>query len=141
MSWEAEDLDLSLIHQRHCTIHTNGCIDGGKQLQLRPDWNVDDFLSACEQRLDLPYTLKRVFNLDGLEITDVMMIGDDALLFVSRGEDFLPPRSQGDDSDTAGERDGSGLPALVGNYKVLCLYTLLCQIVEHCRRRQKRLAC
>ena len=55
----------------------------------------------------------------GMEITDLMMISDDAVLFVSKGADFVPPRAQGEEGSYS-ELDGtSGIPALVGGYKVI----------------------
>jgi hypothetical protein len=111
-----DDLDLiSRLHQRHCTVNRNGCLLGGKQLQLRPEWSIYDLLCAAEERLGLTATPRRLFNSDGMEITDLMMIGDDAVLFVSGGGDFVPPRSQ---DDHAGAAEVDGLPTLVGGFKV-----------------------
>jgi hypothetical protein len=115
-----DDLDfISRLHQRHATVNRNGCLGGGKQLQLRPEWSIYDLLCAAEERLGLTATPRRLFNSDGMEITDLMMIGDDAVLFVSGGGDFVPPRSQ---DDHAGAAEIDGLPTLVGGFRVREVY-------------------
>ena len=63
-------------------------------LYLDPEWTLQDFLSAASHRLDLFPTAIRLFNADGVEIDDCMMIVDDDLLFLSNGPDFSPPTAK-----------------------------------------------
>ncbi|CAM9168878.1 unnamed protein product, partial [Phaeothamnion confervicola] len=134
---------LELSRGMRITVHSNGRISGGKTLHVQPHWSMDDLLNAAQQRLALAYAPRRVFNADGMEITDLMMLEDDAIAFVSGGSDFVPPEL--DDADgaegggggaTTGSPNGggggsggtssggwsgspsSGLPAVVGGYRV-----------------------
>lgn len=52
---EEDELDISRVHRR-VTLHRNGHMDDSKQLQLRPEWTMDDLLCAAEARLGLATT-------------------------------------------------------------------------------------
>jgi hypothetical protein len=52
-----DGLDISRVHRR-VTLHRNGRLDGAKQLQLRPEWTLDDLLCAAEARMGLGATPK-----------------------------------------------------------------------------------
>lgn len=114
---EDHELDISRMHQVRITINRNGRIDGGRHLQLRPEWSLENLLYAAEKRLDLDATPSRVFNSDGMEITDLRMIEDGAIVFVSHGAGFIPPRSEGEEKEPT--MDENGIPTLVAGYKVL----------------------
>lgn len=88
---------------------------------MESEWTIEDFLSAASKRLDLFPTAKRIFNADGVEIDDCMMIVDNDLLFLSDGAKFQPPsrmrkgvESDGhlnidDDEDNDDGKDGSSV--------------------------------
>lgn len=79
-------------NQRKCIqVAINGDFDGGKVLYMEPDWTFHEFLNAASQRLDLISSANRVFNVDGVEIDDCMMIEDNDLLFLSMDSDFIAP--------------------------------------------------
>ncbi len=88
-------------------------------LYLEPDWSYLDFLNAASNRLQMGPAAKRCFNSDGVEINDCMMIEDDDMLFLSSGEDFLPPFDQSVDVDDGDSKkvEGEKLPHSIGGYK------------------------
>lgn len=94
---------------------------------MDPEWTLQNFLSAASQRLDLFPTASRLFNADGVEIDDCMMIVDDDLLFLSNGADFSPPSAKGfsgeggSDSDRLRDKltsNEENVPATIGGYRV-----------------------
>ena len=118
----------------------------GKTMSLELNWTLEAILSTASQRLNVS-TAKRLFNADGIEINDAMMIQDEDMLFLSNGEEFVPkpydykkPNAAGigqDDDVTSGNeaqtRDpfamsggindqfaakSDNLPPIIGNYKV-----------------------
>jgi len=119
----------------------------GKTMFLELNWTLEAILSTASQRLSIS-TAKRLFNADGVEINDAMMIQDEDMLFLSSGEEFVPkPRDykktpatvmaeqeagtqRGDEdlerdplSMSGGVNDrfaakGDNLPPMIGNYKV-----------------------
>ena len=114
----------------------------GKTMFLEMNWGLEGILSNASKRLEIP-TAKRLFNADGIEIDDVMMIQDEDMLFLSSGEEFVPKppsytATSGPDRTLAAELDinrnqnqsDSGgiddkyasktdnLPPVIGNYKV-----------------------
>lgn len=60
-------------------------------LYMESEWTIEDFLGEASKRLDLFPTAKRIFNADGVEIDDCMMIVDNDMLFLSDGAGFQPP--------------------------------------------------
>lgn len=107
---------------RKCVhVHHNGDFEHGKVLYMESDWTYLDFLNAASQRLNMVPAAKRVFNADGVEIDDCMMIEDDDILFLSIHEDFIAPVDLlGDiiDSSTSGRSETEKIPHIVGGYKV-----------------------
>ena len=84
---------------------------------MEPDWTYFDFLNAASQRIDLSSTAKRVFNANGVEINDCMMIEDNDILFLSAGNNFIEPTNVSiDNTDMGSDRDK--VPSIVGGYKV-----------------------
>lgn len=71
------------------TINFNGEFDTGKVLHLESEWSLHEFLNAASNRLGVA-SLKRIFNSDGVDIDDCMMIEDNDMLFLSNGDDFIP---------------------------------------------------
>lgn len=110
--------DISEMHHRRIAVAYNGCLDGSRTLHLQPDWGMDELLSAAGRRLDLGTCPTRAFTSDGMEVLDIMMLADDVMLFLSCGEDFESPLLAEDSSSVTGEKT-SGLPAIVGGYKVM----------------------
>ncbi|CBN75286.1 Serine/threonine protein kinase [Ectocarpus siliculosus] len=111
--------DISRMHQKQITIHAGdeGLAETGRVLYVEPDWTTDDLLQAAGRRLDLVSTPKRMFNCNGMEVADVMMIEDREVIFFTQGGDYVAPLlADGDDADGGGST--SGLPAVVGAYKV-----------------------
>ena len=108
--------------QRKCiNIHRNGDFDGGKTLYMEPDWSFPEFLSAASQRLDLRSTANRLFNVDGVDIDDCMMIEDNDMVFLSIDEDFIAPNfiTNIDDSAQGNESSDSTISPIVAGFKVL----------------------
>ncbi|CAM9367922.1 unnamed protein product, partial [Discosporangium mesarthrocarpum] len=109
--------DISRMHQKEVTVHAEEDI-GGRTLYVLPDWTADDLLHAIGKRLGLSSTPKRIFNADGMEIADVMMIEDKDIIFVTQGGDFVPPTLVDEDGEGGSPVYSSGLPAVVSGYKV-----------------------
>lgn len=65
-----------------------------------------EFINAASQRLNIVPSAKRVFNANGNEINDVMMIGDEEMLFFSHGEAFIPPKMDNNSSKSNRDADG-----------------------------------
>jgi len=104
-------------HRKCVHVHYNGNFEQGKVLYMEPDWSYLDFLNAASQRLNMVPAAKRVFNADGVEIDDCMMIEDDDILFFSNNEDFIPPMDLTPDDGTT-RPEGEKIPHTVGGYKV-----------------------
>lgn len=75
------------------TINLNGEYDEGRVLHLESEWSLHDFLNASSKRLGVA-SLKRIFNSDGVDIDDCMMIEDNDILFLSNGDEFIPPTAE-----------------------------------------------
>jgi hypothetical protein len=106
--------------QRKCVhIHINGDFERGKVLYMEPDWTYLDFLNAASNRLKMGPAAERCFNSDGVEINDCMMIEDDDMLFLSSGEDFIPPFDQSSEAEdkVSDNVEGEKLPHNIGGYK------------------------
>eukprot|EP00981_Chlorochromonas_danica_P002329 scaffold452_cov180-Ochromonas_danica.AAC.1 len=86
-------------------VHLNGDYDHGK-----------DFLNAASQRLEMASTAKRVFNADGVEIDDCMMIEDDDILFLSINDDYIAPADM--TPENGDNNEGEKIPHVIGGYKV-----------------------
>jgi serine/threonine protein kinase len=79
-----------------------------KTMYVELDWGLADILSSASQRLNIP-TAKRLFNADGVEINDVMMIMDEDMLFLSNGEAFAgAPKPQQINANGSATRDPHG---------------------------------
>ena len=81
--------------RKQVSLYYNGVWDQTrkKQMQIDWSWNLEDVLSSASNRMPELNGGKatRLFNTDGAEIDDAMMIGNDDILFVSEGEDFIVP--------------------------------------------------
>mmetsp|Transcript_20901 Transcript_20901/g.30092 ORF Transcript_20901/g.30092 Transcript_20901/m.30092 type:complete len:833 (+) Transcript_20901:317-2815(+) len=99
-------------------IYLNGEFESGKDLHIESDWTLRDFLNACAQRLGTSMSLKRVFNADGNDLDDCMMIEDNDILFLSNGDDFIPPRL---DVGSVHMRSGpswESIPSVISGFKI-----------------------
>ncbi|CAM9147937.1 unnamed protein product, partial [Hapterophycus canaliculatus] len=112
--------DISRMHQKQVTIHAGdeGLAETGRVLYVEPDWTTDDLLQAAGRRLDLVSTPKRMFNCNGMEVADVMMIEDREVIFFTQGGDYVAPQLTERNGGGEGGGSSSGLPAVVGAYKV-----------------------
>jgi serine/threonine protein kinase len=105
------------------TVNINGVFNEGKTLYVELDWELESVLQSASQRLEIP-PARRIFNADGVEINDSMMIEDDDILFFSDGEDFISPLDDVEDENAEGgetKDEGGGssnLPSSIGGYKV-----------------------
>ena len=92
---ELDGLEASSDSKR-VSVHCNGdylagakqTSDEGRTLDVQPQWTVHDLLNAATHRLDLVPGASRVFNVDGDDVEDVMMIEDGEMLFLSAGADW-----------------------------------------------------
>lgn len=55
-------------------VHVNGDFETGKPLHVAAHWDMDDLLNAASQRLNLVPTARRIFNANGLELDDVVLV-------------------------------------------------------------------
>ena len=88
---------------------------------MEPDWDFLDFLNAASTRLNMVPAATRVFNADGAEVDDCMMIEDDDILFLSNKDDFIPPADLVVDTqepNVNGRPESEKVPSMVGGYKV-----------------------
>jgi len=85
-------------------------------LYIPSHWSMDGFLRKATERLDLNCSATRCFNADGVEVTDMMMVLDGDMLFLSVGEEFISPMFNGEDSFE--DSDRGDIPKSVGGYKV-----------------------
>eukprot|EP00618_Florenciella_parvula_P018126 CAMPEP_0119500978 /NCGR_PEP_ID=MMETSP1344-20130328/22950_1 /TAXON_ID=236787 /ORGANISM="Florenciella parvula, Strain CCMP2471" /LENGTH=437 /DNA_ID=CAMNT_0007537103 /DNA_START=336 /DNA_END=1646 /DNA_ORIENTATION=- len=131
--------NFSMIQQKKITVYRNGDFskEGGQPLYVDTGWDIDQLLNAASQRLDLVPSAQRVFNSDGVELDDVMMVEDKEMLFFSMGADFQAPApptprlqspgpapgispSQDAEWEKNKRRDSlaSNMPGVIGGYKV-----------------------
>lgn len=109
---QEEEFGKTVTAQQKCvSVNKNGEIGHGKVLYVEPDWTLQDFLNAASKRLNLMSTANRVFNADGAEIDDCMMIEDNDILFVSHDRNFILPNRP----DNSLEYD---VPKTVGGYLI-----------------------
>eukprot|EP01035_Chromulina_nebulosa_P035816 gene35816-48155_t len=111
--------------QKKCVyVNHNGDFDHGKVLYMEPDWSYFDFLNAASHRLNMCPAAKRLFNADGVEIDDCMMIEDDDILFLSIVDDFIAPTAHFSDVSSAehqklhGAMEHEKIPHSIGGFKV-----------------------
>mmetsp|Transcript_11556 Transcript_11556/g.15906 ORF Transcript_11556/g.15906 Transcript_11556/m.15906 type:complete len:863 (+) Transcript_11556:156-2744(+) len=111
--------------QKKCVyVNHNGDFDHGKVLYLEPDWSYFELLNAASHRLNMFPAAKRLFNADGVEIDDCMMIEDDDILFLSIVDDFIAPNAHyndagpGDSRKINGATEADKIPHSIGGYKV-----------------------
>lgn len=71
------------------TIFKNGLLQNGKAIFVEDD--MDRFLQAATHMLGSDVPFKRIFNIDGGEIMSIDLILPNEVLFMSCGEDFIPP--------------------------------------------------
>ena len=105
------------------SIYLNGNLTDGKSLYIEASWSIADFLTAASQRLELVPTAKHVFNCDGMEIDDCMMIEDNDILFISQQDTYVPPAAPPptEGSPTVKDRRRMSeppLPTTIGGYAV-----------------------
>jgi hypothetical protein len=77
-------------------------------LYVDPDWSYMEFLNAASQRLELVPSANRVYNQNGVEVSDTMMVADDDMLYFSLGEAFIPPKMARDTGDAGAGPGPSG---------------------------------
>eukprot|EP01041_Mallomonas_annulata_P005975 gene5975-12052_t len=116
--WRGNEDFIVNTHQKCITIHINGQFDSSKVLYMEPDWSLHDLLKAASQRLDLVPTAVHVFNSDGVEVDDCMMIEDNDILFFSTGDKFISPTSQQSKNEGDEVNKDRDMPNIVGGYKV-----------------------
>ena len=115
---------LSFVHnteKKSVVIYLNGNFVDSKTLFVEGDWSISDFLIAASQRLNMTPTAKRVFNADGMEIDDCMMIEDNDILFISPYQDFLAPVAPEPNADSPSQssrRSIENLPNSIGGFIV-----------------------
>ncbi len=110
--WDDFNTDKKIV-----SINRNGVFTEGKTLYLELDWELDIVLQSACQRLEIP-TASRVFNADGVEIDDSMMIEDGDMLFLSDGDDFISPLEDEEEQDPESKDSTDNLPSSIGGYKV-----------------------
>ena len=111
--------DLTVLNQKRITVHVNGDFENGKTLCVQAHWDIDELLNAASNRLGIAAT--RIFNADGNELEDAMLVGEDEILFLSTGADFEAPRPASERSGGipgGDEGDASHLPFTIGGYHV-----------------------
>ena len=81
-----------LEERRKANVFVNGTYEnnGGKTLYLPEEMSMAQLLNAAGRRLNMD--AQRVFNSDGHEIDDLILIDSDDVLFFSGGENFIVPR-------------------------------------------------
>lgn len=117
--WKSES--VLNTEKKSVMIYPNGNFVDSKSLYLEGNWTISDFLIAASQRLEIMPTAKRVFNSDGMEIDDCMMIEDNDILFISPYQDFLPPAAPEPTMDSppqSSRRMSENLPTSIGGYAV-----------------------
>lgn len=98
-------------------VNINGEFGNGKKMYLEDDWSLPEFLNAASQRLGISTTAERIFSADGETINDCMMLEDNEILFLSMGEEFIPPFD--DSGGIPSNKDQTDImPSVVGGYKV-----------------------
>lgn len=104
----------------HAQVHQNGDFENGRTLYVEPDWDIDALLNAATERLSLFPAAARIFDSDGSELDDVMMVEDNEILFVSSGTNFVAPAPTEPPPGEGGhdEEDTSHLPGVIAGYKV-----------------------
>ena len=105
--------------KKQVNVNPNGDFDRGKTMYVEDTWTLEEFLTAASQRLEFPTTAQRLFSADGVEIDDCMMLEDNDILFLSTGEEFIPPfQDDNDDIPEVSRTSGDVLPLTVGGYRV-----------------------
>jgi serine/threonine protein kinase len=111
----------AMDRERKCvSINRNGVFSNSKKFFIELDWDLENILENASHRLEIRIA-KRVFNADGDEIDDAMMIFDDDMLFLSHGDDFKPPPIE-DQDDVADEdkadMEQDNIPPTISGYRV-----------------------
>eukprot|EP01038_Epipyxis_sp_PR26KG_P005993 gene5993-8251_t len=125
LRWNIKEDFVAGNKNKKCVhAHINGDFDHAKVLYMEPDWTYLDLLHAASQRLDMVPAAKKVFNADGVEIDDCMMIEDDDILFFSIVSDFINPPNLVLDNDTLAtgmnnhRNEYDKLPSIAGGFRV-----------------------
>lgn len=90
-------------------------------IYIEAEWLLLDLLNAASQRLDIAPAARRVFNANGVEIDDCIMIEDDDILFLSHGDDFIAPTMNDITHPSTHRLSGHSnikLPGIIGGYVV-----------------------
>ncbi|RYH23649.1 hypothetical protein EON65_17675 [archaeon] len=87
-------------------------------LYMESDWSIFEFLNAASQRLAMESAAKRVFNADGVEINDCMLIEDDDMLFLSINDDFIAPADMVAEESDSTTAPAYRIPTIIGGYRV-----------------------
>jgi len=130
--WQEDSVQNT--QKKRVNVSMNGVFDKSKSLFIEQDWTCLDFLIAASQRLEIVPAANRVFNADGVEIDDCMMVEDNDMLFLSTDAEFIAPPDtapgpisgspKGDRGAIGGGgggsvgRDHEKLPGVIGGYKV-----------------------
>jgi hypothetical protein len=78
--------------RRVCQAYQNGFYEHGMTLYLPDEMTMAELLNAAGRRLNM--NAQRVFNSDGHEITDLILIDPNDVLFFSSGENFCIPKKK-----------------------------------------------
>lgn len=118
--WNETEFDDGISSKKQVNVNLNGDFDNGRNMHIESDWTIEDFLNFASQRMEMAMTAKRVFSADGVEVDDCMMFEDEEILFLSTGDEFIPPLDENDregsaPSSSAGD---AALPKVVNGYKV-----------------------
>ena len=109
-SYFNESFEANALEKKEVHVSVNGVYTDSKSMFVESHWGLKDFLNSASQRLEIS-NVDRLFNSDGVEIDDVMMIVDNDVLFVSDGENFIsppPPTKYGAHSRMSSKVDDGG---------------------------------
>ncbi|TYZ63652.1 hypothetical protein PybrP1_006785 [[Pythium] brassicae (nom. inval.)] len=117
---DIDDFNEHAVQGKPIRAYKNGHFENPKVLFVQHHWTWDEFLCAASQRLEMVPMASRVFNADGAEIDDIMVIEENDMLFFSAGRSFKAPSSGKEDAQSAGGTDEK-FATVVGGYKVTTL--------------------
>uniref|UniRef100_A0A6A7G5G3 Ras-like protein n=1 Tax=Hirondellea gigas TaxID=1518452 RepID=A0A6A7G5G3_9CRUS len=80
-----------MAERKRCTIFDNKNPSDGKVVLLPNHATMKTFLKLSSEKLG--FTARRLFTENGAEIDDVLLIRDDDIVFVSRGEQFAATKT------------------------------------------------
>ncbi|TMW62387.1 hypothetical protein Poli38472_009880 [Pythium oligandrum] len=116
---DIDDFNDHAVAGKPIKAYRNGHFDNPKALFVQHHWTWDEFLCAASQRLEMVPMASRVFNSDGAEIDDIMVIEENDMLFFSAGRSFKAPSSAAGEEGT--NNTDEKFAQVVGGYKVTTL--------------------